>query len=188
VSGPSIARRAAEALAAEARTAEARTAEARATQALTSQALTADRGGSRLRDIPLDELTAVDVYAAAAAGDALATDLVEQVGRQLAWAIHLLVLAYDVDRVVLGGGVSHAGETFMAPIRRELDRLRAASPIAGELLPVDVVEPLPVGADAGVLGAVAIAQQALQGDGWADGSTPAAHDRHAPTREEVRHA
>ena len=64
-----------------------------------------------------------------------ATDLVEDVGRQLAWAIHLLVMAYDVDRVVLGGGVSHAGETFMAPIQRELDRLRAASPIAGELLP-----------------------------------------------------
>jgi len=98
------------------------------------------------------------------------------------------VLAYDVDRVVLGGGVSHAGETFMAPIRRELDRLRAASPIAGELLPSAVVEPLPVGADAGVLGAVAIAQQALHRDGRGDGSSPLTHERHAPTREEVRHA
>jgi glucokinase len=163
VSGPSIARRAVEALA-------------------------QDRGGSRLRDIPLDELTAVDVYEAAAAGDRLASHLVEDVGRQLAWAIHLLVLAYDVDRVVLGGGVSHAGETFMAPIRRELERLRAASPIAGELLPAAVVEPLPIGADAGVLGAVAIAQQALQRDGREDGAAPSTHHRHAPTREEVRHA
>jgi glucokinase len=162
VSGPSIARRAAEALAAE--------------------ALTADSGGSRLRDIPLDDLTAVDVYEAAAAGDALATTLVEDVGRQLAWAIHLLVLAYDVDRVVLGGGVSHAGETFMAPIRRELDRLRAASPIAGELLPASVVEPLPVGADAGVLGAVAIAQQA-----WHE-TTFTESTRHTPASEEVDQA
>jgi glucokinase len=144
--------------------------------------------------IPLDELTSVDVYQAAAAGDALAADLVEDVGRLLAWAIHLLVMAYDVDRVVLGGGVSHAGETFMAPIQRELDRLRAASPIAGELLPHGVVEALPVGADAGVLGAVAIAQQALQGDGRTDvagqrdGAAGRALPHHAPTREEVRHA
>ena len=163
VSGPSIARRAVEALA-------------------------ADGGGSRLAAIPLDQLTAVDVYQAAAAGDRLASELVEDVGRQLAWAIHLLVMAYDVDRVVLGGGVSHAGEAFMAPIRRELDRLRAVSPIAAELLPGDVVEPLPVGADAGVLGAVAIAQQALERDGLTARPTTAPVDTSAPTREEVRHA
>jgi glucokinase len=159
VSGPSIARRAVEALAA---------------------------GGtgtpSSLAAIPPERLTAVDVYEAATAGDPLACALAEDVGRRLAWAVHLLVLAYDVDRVVLGGGVSHAGDTFMDPIRRELDRLRAASPVAGELLPPDVVEPLPVGADAGVLGAIAIAQQALSSDGRTG------HPIHAPTREEVRHA
>ncbi len=163
VSGPSIARRAVEALA-------------------------TDTGGSRLGQIPISELSAVDVYEAATAGDRLATDLVEDVGRQLAWAIHLLVMAYDVDRVVLGGGVSHAGETFMAPIKRELDRLRAASPIAGELLPHGVVEALPVGADAGVLGAVAIAQQAHKRDGRVDGTGQPRHPRHAPRWEEVRHA
>jgi glucokinase len=182
VSGPSIARRAAIALAADA---AARPADANEPGA---------RHRSRLAAIPADELTAVDVYDAATAGDPLAARLVEDVGRQLAWAIHLLVMAYDVDRVVLGGGVSHAGETFMAPIQRELDRLRAASPIAGELLPRGVVEPLPVGADAGVLGAVAIAQQALQGDGWTggirrpEGFGPPNHTSQAPPREEVRHA
>lgn len=159
VSGPSIARRAVEALA-------------------------HDGGGSRLQSIPPGELTAVDVYEAAGAGDALASRLVEEVGRRLAWAIHLLVLAYDVDRVVLGGGVSHAGETFMAPIRRELDRLRAASPIAGELLPRDVVEPLPVGADAGVLGAIAIAQQELQRDGLQDTNESHAMGRGGASRHQ----
>jgi hypothetical protein len=82
----------------------------------------------------------------------------------------------------------------MAPIRRELDRLRAASPIAGELLPQGIVEALPVGADAGVLGAVAIAQQALRADGRVEGaarSVRPGHEatrEHAPTWEEVRHA
>ena len=136
--------------------------------------------GSSLTEIPAGELTAVEVYKAANAGDPVAKRIVEDVGRRLAWAIHLLVMTYDVDRVVLGGGVSHAGDTFMAPIQRELDRLRAASPIAGELLPRNVVEPLPVGADAGVLGAVAIAHQALQRDGELR-ARPA-------QREEVRHA
>ena len=37
-------------------------------------------------------------------------------------------MTYDVERVVIGGGVSHAGDPFAAPLRRELARLRAASP------------------------------------------------------------
>ena len=101
--------------------------------------------------------TAVDVYRAAAAGDPLAIDIADAVGRRLAWAIHLLVMAYDVERVVLGGGVSHAGETFMRPIRHELDRMRASSALAREQLTDDIVELLPPGADAGAWGAVIIA-------------------------------
>ena len=68
-----------------------------------------------------------EVYARGRAGDPSATDLVEDVGRRLAWAIHTLVMTYDVERVVVGGGVSHAGEPFERPLRRELARLRAAS-------------------------------------------------------------
>ena len=156
VSGPSIARRAAVAIAADA------------------SGLTTDHRSS-LAAIEPGQLTAVDVYDAATAGDPLACNLVEDVGRQLAWAIHLLVMAYDVDRVVLGGGVSHAGETFMAPIQRELDRLRAASPTAGELLPAGIAEVLAPGADAGAWGAISIAAASLaetpdirteRGPGW----------------------
>ena len=39
-------------------------------------------------------------------------ELVDDVGRRLAWAVHLLVMTYDVERVVIGGGVSHAGAPF----------------------------------------------------------------------------
>ena len=69
---------------------------------------------------------AKDVYAAAAGGDPTARELVDDVGRRLAWAVHLLVMTYDVDHVVVGGGVSHAGSAFAEPIHRELERLRAA--------------------------------------------------------------
>lgn len=104
--------------------------------------------------------TAQAVYQAADAGDAAARDLVDDVGRRLAWAVHLLVMTYDVERVVIGGGVSHAGDAFAAPLRRELARMRAASPQAGELLPADIVEILPSEAEAGAWGAVAIARTA----------------------------
>lgn len=98
-----------------------------------------------------------DVFAAAAAGDPVAIDVVEQTGRAVAWGIHLLALAYDVERIVLGGGVSHAGEPFMAPIRRALDHYRASSPLAAEILRPDLVQLLPPDADAGAWGAVTIA-------------------------------
>ena len=61
-------------------------------------------------------------------------EIADAVGRRVAWAVHLLVMTYDVERVVLGGGVSHAGETFARPIQRELDRMRAASALAREQL------------------------------------------------------
>ena len=49
----------------------------------------------------------------------------------------------------------------MAPIRRELDRLRAASPLAAEILSPDLVQLLPAGSDAGAWGAVIVAREAL---------------------------
>ena len=101
--------------------------------------------------------SAKDVYAAAVGGDTTACELVDDVGRRLAWAIHLLVMTYDVDRVVVGGGVSHAGDAFAEPIHRELERLRAVSSQAGELLPADIVEVLPPEAEPGAWGAVAVA-------------------------------
>jgi len=101
------------------------------------------------------------VFAAARAGDDVANDVIETTGHAIAWGIHLLALAYDVERIVIGGGVSHAGEQFLAPIRRELDRYRATSPLAAEILDPDLVQLLPPGADAGAWGAVTVAREAL---------------------------
>ena len=107
------------------------------------------------------EVGAEAVFAAAAIGDPVARDVLETAGQAVAWGIHLLALAYDVERIVIGGGVSHAGEPFMAPVRRELDRFRAASPLAAEILLPDLVQVLPAGADAGAWGAVTIARASL---------------------------
>lgn len=111
--------------------------------------------------VPSSGTGADAVYAAAAAGDEVAREVVESTGRAIAWGIHLLALAYDVERIVIGGGVSHAGEAFMAPIRRQLDRYREASPLAAEILLPDLVQLLPAGADAGAWGAVTVARESL---------------------------
>ena len=62
---------------------------------------------------------------------------------------------------MIGGGVSHAGEPFMAPIRRQLARYREASPLAAEILLPDLVQLLPADADAGAWGAVTVARESL---------------------------
>ena len=115
-------------------------------------------------------LGAEAVFAAAIAGDRVALEVIEDAGRAVAWGIHLLALTYDVERIVLGGVVSHAGDPFMAPIRRELERFRAASPLAAEILVPDLVQLLPAGADAGAWGAVTIAREALSAEPEASGT------------------
>jgi glucokinase len=109
----------------------------------------------------LRETGAGAVFAASAAGDPVAADVVDAAGRAVAWGIYLLALAYDVERIVIGGGVSHAGDAFMSPVLRELDRYRASSPLAAEILPPDLVQLLPADADAGAWGAVTIARESL---------------------------
>ena len=117
------------------------------------------RGAGNVGEKNLDD--AEGVFAAHASGDAVAAEVIEAAGRAIAWSIHLLALAYDVERIVIGGGVSHAGEPFMAPIRRELDRYRSASALAAEVLLPDTVQLLPPDSDAGAWGAVTIAREFL---------------------------
>jgi glucokinase len=122
----------------------------------------ADAGASaELEADRVREIGAEAVYAAAAAGDPVAANVVDTAGRAIAWGIYLLALACDLERIVIGGGVSHAGDSFMTPVTRELDRYRANSPLAAEILLPDLVQLLPAGADAGAWGAVTIARESL---------------------------
>jgi glucokinase len=130
--GPAVARRAAEALA----------------------------GDGRSMLAAVTPLRASDVYQAAAAGDALALRVADEVAAFLARAVHLLVMTYDVEVVAVGGGLARAHEAFLDPLLRALDRLRDASPLAREVLVPGVVHLLPT-ADTGAWGAIALARTAL---------------------------
>ena len=112
-------------------------------------------------------ISAADVYAAARAGDPLATRLVDEAGRAMARVLYHLALTLDVGRVCIGGGVTSAGSAFLKPINNELDRLRRQSALAREVLSDDLVQLLPPGADAGTWGALTLAR-----DGWTQRSVP----------------
>jgi predicted NBD/HSP70 family sugar kinase len=81
----------------------------------------------------------------------------------VARAVHELVMAYDVEVVVLGGGVTKAGDTFLDPVLRALDAMRDASALAREVLRPGVVHLLAPGSDTGSWGAVTVAQAAIAG-------------------------
>ena len=76
----------------------------------------------------------------------------------LAWAVHLLVMTYDVERVVLGGGVTPCRrDRSCAPSGASWTGCALRRRSRGSSSPTDVVELLPPGADAGAWGAVIIA-------------------------------
>jgi glucokinase len=101
------------------------------------------------------------VYQAFRRDDPLAGRLVRQASAYLAQAIQWIVMAYDVDKVVLGGGVSHDGPAFLQPVLEELALLRAHSSLARQQLTEQKIALFPPDLNAGLLGAVALAKVSL---------------------------
>lgn len=101
------------------------------------------------------------VYEAANRGDPRAEALVGRVSAQLARAIQWLIMTYDVEKVVLGGGVTRAGAAFFNPIMEALAHMRRESPLARAMLPATKVVLLPSDYNAGLWGAIRLARQAV---------------------------
>jgi glucokinase len=98
-------------------------------------------------------ITAATVYEAAKRGDDVALDVVRETSRFLGAGVANLLNIFNPDVVVICGGVTQAGDTLFAPLRREV-RKRAFKPA------VDACRILPgVLAAAGVVGAVAAYKQ-----------------------------
>jgi glucokinase len=115
-----------------------------------------ERGaGSSLADLP--ELRAEHVVAAAAAGDALARELWHETTELLASALTDLVNVLEPDLVVLGGGVTRSGSALLDPVRTAVLR-DAMAPAAAAAR----IELAALGDEVGVVGAAAVALDALQ--------------------------
>lgn len=104
----------------------------------------------------LPDPSAADVFAAAAAGDAVASRIVERAGAAIARMVHELVLAYDVELVAIGGGISRAGAPLLARIQAGLDGIGAPSPFAAELLAETAIRLVGPDHDIGTRGAIAL--------------------------------
>jgi glucokinase len=119
-------------------------------------------GGAIARHWRADDPTAAALLAAADRGDAEAIAVRDQLFAYTAAAIRVLVLTVDVDRVVLGGGVSSLGEPLLAGVRAALRDTAAIAPFLAmqqldtrvDLLPQGV----PVAAVGAALGAVPAAR------------------------------
>ncbi len=109
--------------------------------------------------IPADgrALTTNEVYTLAAEGHTAAQAAVERAAGYLSRAVYLLLMTYDVEKVVLGGGVTRSGAAFEQPLRRAMDALRADSPLTASMMPDEKVVIIPSDYNVGVVGAVYLA-------------------------------
>jgi predicted NBD/HSP70 family sugar kinase len=101
------------------------------------------------------------LWDAAQSGDARARRIRERCVDTLAWVIQGLVVALDVDHVVLGGGVSRLGGRLVGPITEVLDRRAVGSPFLAAYRIADRVSMAPPGSEFGVVGAALAARTAL---------------------------
>lgn len=67
------------------------------------------------------------LLATATGGDARAVAALEPIADHLAMAVYLLAITYDVDLIVVGGGVAEVGPRLLDAIRDGIDRLQAQS-------------------------------------------------------------
>ena len=94
---------------------------------------------------------AAEVIRAANDGDCLAHSIIERIGGWLGVGLATWCSLYDPDLILVGGGVSAAGEDLLAPARAEM--VRVGMPVYVEDVPVALAS---LGNDAGVVGAASL--------------------------------
>jgi glucokinase len=105
------------------------------------------------------EITGRTVTDAAKDGDEAAQAVVATAGRHLGVAFSSYANVFDPDLIVIGGGVSAAGDLLLDPAREEL-RSRALPPMNKT-----EVKAAELGGDAGMIGAAAMARLELETSG-----------------------
>jgi glucokinase len=115
----------------------------------------------------VDPLTARDVAHAAAAGDRLAVGIWDETTAMLAAAVATILDVFNPELVVLGGGVTRAGDQLLAPVREQA--LRQAMPPAAGTADIVLAE---LGERLGVVSAAVVAWDRSEGR-WPVSPAPA---------------
>ncbi|WP_369902608.1 ROK family glucokinase [Bacillus manliponensis] len=93
------------------------------------------------------QLTSKDVFDALSEGDALAAQIVEKVASYLGLAVANLSSTLNPEKVVIGGGVSKAGDALIQPIQRYFEQYAFSRAFKSTKLAIATL-----GNDAGVIG------------------------------------
>nr|MDA8218582.1 ROK family protein [Dehalococcoidales bacterium] len=125
-----------------------------------AQARIANGARSKLTELVHGDLALLDAVAveqAAREGDELAVDVLRRAGTYVGIGVTNLLHLFDPEMVVIGGGVSRAGDFLFRPVI-ETVKLRAMSSYSEGI----AIVPAALGDNAGLMGAVALvlAQQA----------------------------
>lgn len=105
-----------------------------------------------------NDITAEKVVEAARRGDSFAQEIWDETVRYLAIGIGNIIVTLAPEALIIGGGVSQAGEAMLfEPLRRLISR-------RVKILPVEQVKILAAGlkTDSGIYGALALARTALE--------------------------
>lgn len=92
------------------------------------------------------------VFRAAAAGDRAASEEIVRFAQGLAVGVAIVTMAVDPDLVIVGGGLSLAGEELLGPLRRAVNA-EITLPVEPEIVPSQL------GAESVALGALSLAAQ-----------------------------
>ncbi|HXF64833.1 MAG TPA: ROK family protein [Caldilineaceae bacterium] len=134
-------------------------------QALASGPAIANRAREQLRLAPAslladlveghpERITAETVFGAAAAGDPLALQVVNDTAAYLGIAVANLVNLFNPELIVLGGPVGQNGQILLEPVRSEAQRRAMAYPFSAVRIVTSTLGP-----DAGAIGAAVLVLQ-----------------------------
>ncbi len=99
-----------------------------------------------------ENVTSYEVFVEAAAGDPVAKDIIDDAMNYLGIAVANAVSIFDPEYVIIGGGVSKAGDVVFDTVRKVVDK-RCFKSMAESVK----IVPAGLGTDAGLIGAVALA-------------------------------
>lgn len=115
----------------------------------TKKYLAANQDPSSLRDV--ENLQAKDIFDAAKANDAVALKMVDQVGYYFGFAVSHTASATDPEKIIIGGGVSKAGQILIDAIQKYYRQFAFSSIQDTEFVIAEL------GNDAGIIGAASLA-------------------------------
>lgn len=102
------------------------------------------------------EITSKDVFEAADNGNKLAQEIIDHVTYHLGLALSHIANGLNPEKIVIGGGVSKAGDQLLIPVRKQFERF--AFPRVAEAAEIAIAT---LGNDAGVIGAAYLAKTKL---------------------------